>query len=111
MYNNELYHYGVLGMKWGRRKRRNSIVSDDYAKGHTKKSITEMSNDELRDVINRQQLETQYKQTLSKNRRRGSQMVTNILSNATNQAVTQYIAKYETKGLDYVVNMLKERRG
>lgn len=36
MEQNELYHYGVLGMKWGRRKARKSGGSYKY-KSHTTK--------------------------------------------------------------------------
>lgn len=61
-HTNELYHYGVLGMKWGRRKK-NYNNSHDSAKVQKirKKSINQMSNQELRDVNNRLQLERQYK--------------------------------------------------
>lgn len=74
--NGELYHYGVLGMKWGRRKNRksglkNGVVrqktsvdtrSDDAktaAKIKTKK-VSEMSNQELRTINERTRLEQEY---------------------------------------------------
>lgn len=69
MDNNELYHHGVLGMKWGRRKdrrpsgktRKLSVpVHEDYLKAHSKKSIKSMSDSELRSRINRLQMEKQY---------------------------------------------------
>jgi len=61
----ELMHYGVLGMKWGRRKDRgNSAVtpSSDSTKVRElrKKNLKELSNQELRDLTQRQQLEQQY---------------------------------------------------
>lgn len=61
MNNNELKHYGVLGMKWGRRKGR--IVSEDSANTAKirKKKIREMSNQELRTANDRLTLERNYK--------------------------------------------------
>ena len=73
MYN-EIYHYGVKGMKWGIRKKYDTIstmfkrknVDDDveehadYAKAHSKKSVKEMSDAELREINNRLNMEQQY---------------------------------------------------
>lgn len=72
MYN-ELYHYGVKGMKWGIRRKRQSKSSkkskrktkteeihDDYKRAHTSKSIKSMSDNELRSRINRLQMEQNY---------------------------------------------------
>lgn len=80
MRENELYHYGILGMKWGVRRtpeqlarargKTKSSSSDndtDNNKAKTssntspKKSISEMTDDELRKTINRMQLEQQYR--------------------------------------------------
>lgn len=71
-----LAHYGVLGMKWGVRKdrsskssskRRKSKVSADYKEAKTlnKKGAKKLSNAEMRKVIERLNLERQYK-TLNK---------------------------------------------
>lgn len=85
MNQSELYHYGVLGMKWGVRKksapRKNSskisssnIQSVDkpskkkaIAKGH---NIKEWSDDELRAKINRLELEKKYKDLSSAENRK-----------------------------------------
>lgn len=71
--NNELYHYGVKGMKWGiRRKRQNKSskkskpkkkteeIHSDYKKAHSNKSVKSMSDKELRSRINRLQMEQNY---------------------------------------------------
>lgn len=71
--NNELYHYGVLGMKWGVRRKRqiksskkNKIkkkteeIHDDYKKAHSNKSVKSMSDNELRSRINRLRMEQDY---------------------------------------------------
>ena len=71
---NELYHYGILGMRWGVRrfqrkdgrltprgkKRRMSQDAVD-AKKLSKKKLYEMSNDEIKTLNKRKQLETDYK--------------------------------------------------
>ena len=69
----ELYHHGVLGMKWGihrgakssssRHSRTDSWSPDaKTANNLSKKSVHQMSNDELRSLNNRSQLEQQYHQ-------------------------------------------------
>lgn len=77
MDNNELYHYGVLGMKWGvrrspsqlghkirikRKKKPSEPIHEDYKKAHSKKSVSSMSDAELRNRNNRLQMERQYAQ-------------------------------------------------
>lgn len=58
-----LAHYGVKGMKWGIRNDRRKLAKDD--------PIKNLSDDELRSIINRMNLEQQYRQAVatSKNTR------------------------------------------
>ena len=68
-YDDFLQHYGVLGMKWGHRKARSNVSSNKKPKS-TKNTITskpkpkptqrELSDEELRAVINRMRLEREY---------------------------------------------------
>lgn len=78
--NDELYHHGILGMRWGIRrtksqlgyktgngKKRQGDDSDAEGKasssgksGGSKKLVTNMTDDELRNHINRLQMERQY---------------------------------------------------
>ena len=74
-YDDFLQHYGVLGMKWGHRKARSNVSSNKKPKS-TKNTTTskhkpkpkpkpkpmqrELSDEELRAVINRMRLEREY---------------------------------------------------
>ena len=66
-YTDFLEHYGVPGMKWGKRKNRSSSSDSSNVKpARTKKTkpvkadVKKMSDKELRDKINRMQMEQQY---------------------------------------------------
>lgn len=71
---NELQHYGILGMKWGVRRGRN--VSSRFGKKKStkgwsddakeasklkKKSVSQLSNSELKKINERMNLENNYK--------------------------------------------------
>ena len=115
MENSQLYHHGILGMKWGVRRFQNkdgSLTSDGKRhleqnskakqgnnkkkKGHTTnkgKSINELSADELRKRINRLELEKRY-EALSKKEQKakmfdGKRFVTQVLENSGKVVATQ----------------------
>ena len=56
--NDELIHYGVLGMKWGRRKNRYISKDSKRATKIRKKRVNQMSNDDLKTVNKRLELES-----------------------------------------------------
>ena len=93
-YNDELYHYGVLGMRWGIRrsksgssklfgkKRKNEPeIHDDYKKAHDKKSVKSMSDAELKARNNRLQMERQYA-TMTKKTNKGKKIVKSLIAAA-----------------------------
>lgn len=115
MENSQLYHHGILGMKWGVRRfqhKDGSLTSagkrhleqnskakqgnNKKKKGHTTnkgKSINELSDDELRKRINRLELEKRY-EALSKKEQKakmfdGKRFVTQVLENSGKVVATQ----------------------
>lgn len=81
-----LQHYGILGMKWGRKRGSISITksknySDDHLKKVTlrKKKIYEMTNAELKSLNERLQLEKQYRDLRKSDLSKGKNYVNRIL--------------------------------
>lgn len=112
MAENVIVHAGIKGMKWGVRRYQNKDgtltpegkarygdkIHDDYAKAHYKKSLKEMSNDELKSRNNRLQMERQYKD-LTKKTSVGKKAVNAFVGTAgTITAVTSAALVYKKWG-------------
>lgn len=123
MEQRELIHYGVRGMKWGVRRYQNKDGSltpagrkrarqkDSDSKKSTskktetsepkKKSVSEMSDDELRQTVNRIRLEREYNSLTPAEISRGKVFVSKMLNeaiqpalvSATKQVLTDYLTK------------------
>ena len=52
-----LAHYGVRGMKWGVRKKRSASADAQRHKSNKKKALKELSDDELKSLVNRLNME------------------------------------------------------
>lgn len=87
MYNDEIYHYGIKGMKWGIRRKRKKITKDDYhqdyKKAHDKESVKTMSDNDLRNKLNRLRMEKEYKKLSRESTRKGSEFVNNVIKTGT----------------------------
>jgi len=99
--SNELAHYGILGMKWGRRKGNAKTSSspksrhhEDYLRAHTRESYKSMSTKRLKEVNDRLQAEKTYKELTTKQKKKGKNWVTNTLKNVGSQQLGNALNKY-----------------
>ena len=89
--NEELYHYGVKGMKWGVRKDRgkktaNSVSSSTARRVPPRRDISKMSEAEINALTKRLETENRYRQAESYNNdlkgysMRGSENIKNLMN-------------------------------
>ena len=128
----ELYHYGILGMKWGRRKAKYSssnnpkykkkyssarpkakpsYISKDSkrVKNIKRKHIDEMTNEELKVANNRLNLEKQYKD-LTRRQSVGQKAVKTFIGVAGTIAAIEASAKTYKRVTDYAVKKIGKTR-
>ena len=131
--DNELYHHGVKGMKWGvrktpvrsssgnARKRKSNTLSLFKKKKTTRnasvakssqaqtKSVKDMSDDELRRKIERVRLEQQYQQlnpkTVSRGRRIAKSVINNVIVPSAEDLGKQVVKSFMAKGINKVLNL------
>lgn len=115
--NADISHFGVLGMKWGvrkkkpnsvsrkqQKKRANKKTSPDYNESQfvRKRNVKSMSNADLKKAITRMQLEQLYKELSKKDRatarKMGDQFVKSLISSST-QLLVNDITKQAKKML------------
>lgn len=121
--DNELMHYGVLGMKWGVRKKRNSFGfrkrnsklstqtdNNPTAKPNStkKKSVKDMSDDELETYVTKAEkrlnLEKRYRDLTPKETSKGQKFVESIMKEmvmpAAKDVGKQFIKSQMTKAVN-----------
>lgn len=112
-WRSEFAHYGVKGMKWGVRKKRQTSgrtrytkESKDYARSAelSKKPINEMSNEELVFLNNRYNLERQYKSFNPKKESAGKRFV-------KSKAGKMVIGTLSTAAVAVGIALVKDRVG
>lgn len=104
--NNELYHYGVLGMRWGvhrsksgssgsgkRSKGNKQTIDPSYKKAHAKRKLKYTSDSELREINNRLNAERQYKD-LTRTKSKGKAAVNAFVGTAG--TITAVMGAYNT---------------
>lgn len=102
-----LAHYGVKGMKWGRRK--NTSGGYDYAgrrvKGGTldKPDVSKMSDEELRTRIGRIKMEVEYAQLTKRQPAKAEKFVKKIVQKRSNETVERLTQKGAQVGTGLLV--------
>lgn len=109
-----LYHFGIMGMHWGRRKTRGASStrgkgknpSEDHQKKMQlkKKKLSEMSNAELKTFNERLNLEKQYKDLTKADVSAGRKFVTDLITNMAKDVARSYIKKYTNKAVESLLN-------
>lgn len=130
MKQNELCHYGVLGMRWGirrteaqlaraRGKKKDDSSSESTQKNKSsstksttskKKTVSEMTEDELRKEINRLELEQRYRNLMRSvnppKSRRGRDLVLRILERSAENVGTQVVTSLMGKAANKTIGKM-----
>ena len=104
--NKELYHFGVLGMKWGHRKSRSASSSSSktsnpehkFLRDTQKRNVSSLSNEELARANTRLSLENNYRNLNRQDISSGKSFVRNVAIGAATVAVSALVSRYANKG-------------
>lgn len=127
MKKNELVHHGIKGMKWGVRRteaqlarargntksdEKTSSISTKKAEPKKRKKMSEMSDEELRRVVNRLQLEQQYQnlnpEKVSAGKKFANKVVKDVVIPVATEVAKNEFRKVLTASLD---GQVKKKRG
>jgi len=105
-------HVGVLGMKWGRRKSSSGGSSDHITVSSLrKKRLQDMSNDDLKKLTSRMELERKYRDLRSADASKARKWLSGTLSSAGSQVASKYVASALEKGGLSLFELLNKQLG
>lgn len=111
MENNELYHWGIKGMRWGRRRYQNQDgsltpegkkrygeapdknsddTSEDFKRARAK-SVSQMSDKELQEAVTRLQREKLYSDYTKPKKSKGQEYLNKIGDSLANKAIEKTV--------------------
>jgi hypothetical protein len=113
----DLYHFGILGMKWGRRNSKatgkptakktssDGADSEDHLKKLSlkNKKLSAMTNAELKAFNERMQLERTYKDLTKTEISPGRKFVNELIATTAKEVATNYVKKYANKGVEQLL--------
>lgn len=121
----ELQHHGIKGQKWGVRRYRNRDGSltpagrkrySDSASAHEHhkrvydgKKARELSDQELRDRLNRLNMEKQYNQLTQQETYSGKKFIKDVFYGAGKQVAAEQTKKYMTIGVAFVAGLATKK--
>lgn len=97
---NELYHYGVRGMKWYQHLFGKDDSRAKYAKGSRSREskidrkIKSLSDEDLRRAIDRLRMEQDYRNLSQTKKSKGKQIVSDILASSGKAFLTNFSSEY-----------------
>ena len=121
MVNNELTHWGIKGQKWGVRRYQNKDgsltpkgqkrYSDDYVRAKTlkKKKLRQLSNAELKELNNRMQLESTYKNLKKQDISAGRKFAKDVAYETAKSTASDYAKKYAKLGIKFIGDAMKNK--
>lgn len=102
----DLKHYGVPGMRWGKRKGGGGGSS----KSSPKITVKALSNDELKTAITRMKLEQEFIKLATPVPSPGKRAVQQMVANVAKQTAEDYLKKGMKEGGDLVKTAMETRR-
>lgn len=90
-----LEHYGVKGMKWGKRRAAKKEAAAEAES--TRQKVKNMSDDELRSAINRIKMEKEFAALTTKQVNVGQKVVGNILLDVGKTLAKEYVTAQANK--------------
>lgn len=86
-----LEHHGVKGMRWGVRKRRNESRRAKTFGSRGKRPEKDLSDQELREILNRMNMEQQYRTLTARKKNAGAEFAKSIALNVARTQATNVI--------------------
>lgn len=103
---NFLAHYGVPGMRWGKRKSGGRslgrVVSPDGTTSNVRtnhKKTVHLTDNDLKDRISRIKLENEYLQLIKPKPSAGQKFIRAVLAESGKKVATEYVTKLGTKAV------------